>query len=325
MTPQILVTENIDGPWLEKLRSVFPVRVEPRVWESPNTLKKIIPDYQALILRNQTQLTSEIITEGSQLQIIGRAGSGLNNVDVEAATAAGIVVTNTPEQNSISVAELAVGMMVALARKLTIANNHVRAGQWQRQRFMGTELYDKILGVIGLGRIGFLTALRAKALGMHIIVYDTYIDRESSVVTKTNAKLVELDELLSQADFVSCHIPLTSETENIFRYEQFCRMKSTAFFLNLARGGIVEEEDLLRALEEGQISGAALDVREQEPPYETLFSEVENIILTPHMAAFTHEAQKRVLATVGNDVTSVLNGKAAKNYVNFSTPKRPVK
>lgn len=323
MTPDILITEDIEDKWIQKLHNKFTVRVEPELWQSSDKIRAMIPGCNALIVRNQTQVSKEIIAKANDLKVIGRAGAGLDNIDVEAASQAGIVITNTPDQNSISVAELAIGTMIALARKLSAANNHVRKGNWQRQQFMGTELYGKTLGVIGLGRIGFLTARRAHALGMNILAHDAYVSPDAAVVTETKAELIDLEELLNRADFVSCHLPLTPETKHFFNYEQFCKMKSTAFFLNLSRGGVVDEEELVRALRDKQIRGAGLDVREKEPPGKSPLDKLENIILTPHIAAFTEEAQERVAAAVCRDVRFVLEGKEAQNYVNFSKPRSP--
>jgi D-3-phosphoglycerate dehydrogenase len=220
------------------------------------------------------------------------------------------------------VAELTLAMMLALARKVFPANQHAHTNGWERQRFMGTELYGKNFGVVGLGRIGFLTATRARALGMNILAHDNYISPDAVAVAETHAELLDLNTLLSRSDFVSCHIPLTPETRNFFNYERFCKMKPTAFFLNLARGEVVDEMGLLQALKESKIAGAGLDVREQEPPASAPFAGMENVILTPHIAAMTREAQERVVASVCQDVAAVLAGGAAKNFVNFPKPKR---
>jgi D-3-phosphoglycerate dehydrogenase len=281
----------------------------------------VLPGYEALIVRNQTQVDARLLSMAVDLKIIGRAGAGLDNIDVPAATAKGIVVVSTPDQNSISVAELAVGMMIGLARKIPAANQHAHGGGWERQRFVGTELYGKNFGVVGLGRIGFLTATRARALGMNILAHDNYISPDAVAVAETHAELLSLNELLAQADFVSCHVPLTPETRHFFNYERFCRMKPSAFFLNLARGEVVEEAGLIRALQEKKLAGAGLDVREQEPAPAGPLSGMDNVILTPHIAAFTREAQDRVLAAVCQDLTAVLEGRAPKNFVNFPKPK----
>lgn len=317
----VLITEKIEGQWIEKLKSRFSVKIVPKLWQNPDKLKDLISDCNAIIIRNQTNLSKAIISEAEELKVIARAGAGLNNVDVESASESGIVVVNTPDQNSISVAEHTIGMMLSLARKMTSANSCTQEGNWDREQFIGTELFDKTLGVVGLGRIGFLTALRAQAFGMNILAYDKFVSPDAAVVTESRAKVVGLDELLEKSDFVSCHIPLTSDTKHFFNYERFCQMKSTAFFLNLARGEVVDERDLIRALNKGKIKGAGLDVRENEPPESNPFSMMDNILLTPHIAAFTEEAQERVTTALCKDVIKVLEGKPAKNFVNFSTPK----
>jgi D-3-phosphoglycerate dehydrogenase len=317
----ILVTENISGRWIDELKSKFEVVIDPSLWKSPEKIKATLPECRALIVRNQTKVNADLLSAAPKLQVIGRAGAGLDNIELGAATAKGVVVVSTPDQNSISVAELTLAMMLALARKVFPANQHTHGGGWERQKFIGTELYGKNFGVVGLGRIGFLTALRARALGMNIIAHDNYISPDAVAVSETRAELMNLDTLLSRADFVSCHVPLTSETKHFFNYDRFCRMKPTAFFFNLARGEVVDESGLARALKEMRIAGAGLDVREQEPPVSTPFAGIDNVILTPHIAAFTREAQERVVAAVCQDVASVLAGGAAKNFVNFPKPK----
>ena len=318
----ILITENIGGHWIDELKSKHEVQIDATLWKSPDKIKALLPKCRALIVRNQTKVNADLLSVAEKLEVIGRAGAGLDNIEVPAATAKGIVVASTPDQNSISVAELTLAMMLALARKVFSANQHAHANGWERQRFMGSELYGKNFGVIGLGRIGFLTAVRARALGMNILAHDNYISPDAVAVAETHAELLDLNTLLSRADFVSCHIPLTPETRNFFNYEKFSRMKPTAFFLNLARGEVVDEKGLLQALKESKSAGAGLDVREQEPPASTPFAGMDNVILTPHIAAFTSEAQERVIAAVCQDVAAVLAGGNAKNFVNFPKPKR---
>lgn len=323
MPAKILITETITGSPIDQLRGEFQVLAEPGLWQTPDRLKQHLAETEAWIVRNQTKVSAEMIAAAPKLRVIGRAGVGLDNVDVAAASAAGVVVAWTPDQNSLSVAELALGMMFALARKIPAADRETKAGGWERNRFVGVELYAKTLGVVGLGRIGFLTALRARALGMNIVAYDRFVSPDAAAVTETRAELVQLDELLSQADFVSCHAPLTKETKHLFHYERFCQMKRSAFFLNLARGEVVDEAGLVRALSEGRLAGAGLDVREQEPPGASPLTAMDNVVLTPHIAAFTREGQARVTAAVCRDVTAVLRGEDAKNFVNFPRARRP--
>lgn len=322
MSSDVIISENISGKALEELQSSCGVTLDPGLWRAPDKLKKAVANCRALIVRNQTRVTAELISAATRLEIIGRAGAGLDNVDVAAATAAGVVVASTPDQNSISVAELAIGMMLSLARKLPEADAHVRGGGWDRQRFVGTELYGKSLGIVGLGRIGLLTASRARAMGMNILAHDTCISPDSVAVTETHAELVELEDLLKNSDFVSCHLPLTPQTARLFNYQRFAAMKPTAFFLNLARGEVVDEKDLIRALEDKRIAGAALDVRQTEPPASDALCTMNNVILTPHIAAFTREAQDRVVTAICRDVQNVLSGRNAKNFVNFPRPRR---
>ncbi len=321
MTPDILITENIGGRWIDELKARFAVTVEPELWKSPDKIKSLLPACRALIVRNQTRVNADLLSAASQLEIIGRAGAGLDNIEVPIASAKGIVVVSTPDQNSISVAELTLGMMLALARRIPVANQSTRAGGWERQKLVGTELYGKNFGVVGLGRIGFLTAIRARAFGMNILAHDNYLSPDAVAVAETRAQLMDLDTLLAQADFVSCHTPLAPETKHFFNYEKFRQMKPSAFFLNLARGEVVDETGLIRALQEKKIAGAGLDVREKEPPDTSALAVMDNVILTPHIAAFTREAQERVVAAVCHDVAEVLGGGAARNFVNFPKPK----
>lgn len=325
MPAKILITESITGAPVDLLKGEFQVMAEPKLWQSPERIKPQLAETEAWIVRNQTRVSAEMIAAAPKLRVIGRAGVGLDNVDVAAATAAGVVVAWTPDQNSVSVAELALGLMFALARKIPAADQHTKSGGWERNRFVGVELYAKTLGVVGLGRIGFLTALRARALGMDIVACDRFVSPDAAAVTETRAELVGLDELLLRADFVSCHAPLTKETRHLFNYERFCRMKNSAFFLNLARGEVVDEAGLVRALGEGRLAGAGLDVREQEPPGASPLTAMENVILTPHIAAFTREGQARVTAAVCRDVAAVLRGEDARNFVNFPRARQPAR
>jgi D-3-phosphoglycerate dehydrogenase len=318
----ILIAEKMAGPALERLKADFKVSAEPELWRDQAKLLAAVRETRALIVRNQTQVTAELIAAAPNLQVIGRAGVGLDNIDVPACTKAGVVIVSTPDQNSISVAELAIGMMLGLGRMLPLADRHTKGGGWDRQKFVGVELYGKTLGLVGLGRIGVLTALRARGLGMKIIAHDNYVNPDSFAVTETQARLVPLDELLKTADFVSCHVPLTPATKHLFNYERFSLMKPEAFFLNLARGEVVNEADLARALQEKKLAGAALDVREHEPARPGPLDAMDNVILTPHIAAFTREGQARVNAAVCADVARVLRGERPNNFVNLPKPAR---
>ena len=318
---RIVVSENITGRQMDELRKQFDVVLDPELWKSPQKLREAMRDAQAIIVRNQTKVDAELISAASRLKVIGRAGVGLENVDCDAASAAGVAVVYAPEQNTISVAELAIGFMLALARMIPAADQSAKSGQWDRKRFMsGIELYGKTLGIVGMGRIGFLTAMRARAFGMDVIAFDPQVSPDSPTVTETKARLTSLDEVLASADFVSCHVPETPGTIKLFDYQKFCRMKSSAYFINTSRGKVVDEAGLARALQEKRIAGAALDVRAKEPPDGPL-SSADNVILAPHIGAFTIEGQDRVVTTVCRDVATVLSGGAARNFFNFPKPK----
>jgi D-3-phosphoglycerate dehydrogenase / 2-oxoglutarate reductase len=277
---------------------------------------------RALVVRNQTRVTAELLAAADRLEIIARAGVGLDNVDLPAASRAGVVVAYTPAQNAISVAELTWGLMLALARKIPAADRHVKQSRWARYEFMGGELYGKTLGVVGFGRIGSLTACRAAVFGMNVLAFDPYLSAAAVVASAVRPHKVGLDELLAAADVVTCHLPATRETQGMFHYERFCQMKPTATFVNVARGDVVDEPGLIRALREGRIAGAALDVRAKEPPEPGPFDEMDNVILTPHLGAFTHEGQQRVVEAVCRDVAAVLAGAEATDYANFPRPRR---
>jgi D-3-phosphoglycerate dehydrogenase / 2-oxoglutarate reductase len=318
----VLVSEAVAGREMDALRSAYDVAYEPELFKDRARLLQLIRDFRAVIVRNQTQVNAELIEAGKKLVVIGRAGVGLDNVDAESASEAGIVVTYAPEQNSVSVAELALGLMLSLARMIPAADRSTKSGGWDRKRFTGTELFGKTLGVVGLGRIGFLTAMRARAFGMDVLVHDTQVNPDAFTVTETRARLVSLLELLRQSDFVSCHVPETPETISMFNDERLGLMKPTAYFINTSRGRVVDEDALARALRDRKIAGAALDVRVKEPPGPGPFDAMDNVILMPHVAAFTEEGQDRVVTCVCRDVAAVLRGEGAKNFFNFANPRR---
>jgi D-3-phosphoglycerate dehydrogenase len=322
--PEILITENLSGRGIDELKKRFDVRIAPDLWNDRAALIEAVggPALRALIVRNQTRVDEELLDAARGLAVIGRAGAGLDNIDVPAASARGIAVVATPDQNSISVAELAVGMMLALARHIPPADRDTRNGGWARQRFVGAELYGKTLGVVGFGRIGFLTAMRARAFGMEVLVHDTFVSPDAATIVQARADVVGLDALLQRSDFVSCHLPSTAQTKGLFGRERFACMKRSAFFINTSRGDVVDEAALTQALESGTIGGAALDVRAVEPPARSRLCDLDNVVLTPHIAAFTHEAQRRVIDAVCGDVQALLTGGRPANLMNDPAPVR---
>jgi D-3-phosphoglycerate dehydrogenase len=314
---EILVTENITGEAMTRLRESHDVAFEPDLWQDVERLAEQLKTARAIIVRNQTKLTRELMTAAPNLQIIGRAGAGLDNIDET-----GIVVSNTPSENSVSVAELVLSFMLTAVRRIPAAWEDTRSGGWNRMQFVGGELFGKTLGIVGFGRIGRLVAERAQAFGMTIIAHDEFIDPTSPFVVERGVRLTSLDDLLREADFVSLHVPLTPETRNSFSHDAFQKMKSSAWFMNASRGEVVDEAALLHVLSGNHIAGAALDVRSQEPPVDIELAKLDNVILTPHIGAFTHEAQERVVAAVCDDVTAVLAGNSATNAFNFSMPRK---
>jgi D-3-phosphoglycerate dehydrogenase len=304
--PDILISENVRGAAVDELSRKFSVEYAPDLWKSPEMLRNKIADFRALIVRNQTKVTAPLLTAARNLKVVGRAGIGLDNIDLVAARQHGIAVAYTPDQNAISVAEIALGMMLCLARMIPAADADTKAGHWNRHAYTGTELYGKTLGIIAAGKIGFLTGRRAQAFGMHILAHDPFLSRDNVFLSELQARLTNLDDLLANSDFVSCHLPSTPQTTGMLNASCFRKMKPSAFFINTARGEVVNETDLVDALRNRTIAGAALDVRAKEPPVAGELEQMPNVLLTPHIAAFTHEAQDRVTYAVCEDVTRAL-------------------
>lgn len=324
MTTQrkIVIAEDITGSGIEKLKEKYYVNFNPDYWKKIPELKETIRDAAALIVRNQTKVNGELIKEAKDLKVIGRTGAGYDNIDVQAVSQQGIVICYSPEENAVSVAEHVFGLMLALARKIPAADRSVKAGGWERKKYHGWELMGKTLGILGLGKIGFRVALRAKAFGLRILAHDAYLSPTSLSVTESGAALVSFEELLREADFLTIHLPLTQETKGLLNHQAFQKMKANSFLINTSRGEVLVEEDLYQALKEGKIAGAALDVREEEPPLkESPLHGLENVILTPHTAGLTYEAQEKVVAAVAEDIDRVFSGQPALRYVNFPKPK----
>ena len=311
----ILISENIRGNGVDSLAQRFNVVTMPELWRDPAALAKEIAGVRALIIRNQTQITGDLLRNAKDLVVLGRAGVGLDNVDLTACERAGITVTSTPEQSTISVAELAIGLMLSLARQIPAADADTKQGRWNRQRFFGTELHGKTFGIIGAGRIGLATARRAQAFGMKILAHDPFVSRDNVFLAELNAEVVAFEDLLTRADVISCHLPATPQTLRIINADVFTRMKPTALFINTSRGEVVDEVALVDALKSNRIAGAALDVRETEPPVAGELEMMPNVLLMPHIAALTHEAQARVTRAICEDVARVLDGQPPLNAV----------
>ncbi|MBW4637904.1 MAG: phosphoglycerate dehydrogenase [Gloeocapsa sp. UFS-A4-WI-NPMV-4B04] len=311
---KVLVSDPIDQAGIDILSQVATVDVKTSL--SPEELVQIIPEYDALMIRSGSRITKEIIEAGTQLKIIGRAGVGVDNVDVPAATRQGVVVVNSPEGNTIAAAEHAIAMMLASSRYIPDANSSVKSGKWDRKSFIGVEVYKKTLGVVGLGKIGSHVATVAKAMGMKLLAYDPFISTERA--DQLGCRLVEMDLLLREADYITLHIPKTPETANLINPEALAKMKPTARLINCSRGGTIDEAALAEALKNGQIAGAALDVYETEPLGESPLRALgKEVILTPHLGASTAEAQVNVAIDVAEQIRDVLLGLPARSAVNI--------
>ncbi len=311
---KVLVSDNISSKGVEILKNAG-LAVDVKTGLKPDELKSIIGDYHALIVRSATKATADIIDAAKNLKVIGRAGSGLDNVDKAAASKRGIVVMNTPGGNTITTAEHTIAMIFAVARKIPQANASMAGGSWEKKKFMGTELYNKTLGIIGLGNIGGEVARRAQSLGMQVISFDPFLSEEKA--NEMGISKIEVSELIKRADFITVHTPLTNETKNLIRAETIKTMKDGVYIINCARGGIINEKDLYDALESGKVAGAALDVFEQEPPVNNPLIGHDKVVSTPHLGASTQEAQENVALAVAEQIVDYLLHGTIRNAVNF--------
>ena len=309
----ILAADGIAREGIEQLKKNFDVEVRDKI--SHEELLEIIPKFDALIVRSASKVTADVLEHAKNLKIIGRAGVGVDNIDVQAATERGIIVINSPDGNTIAATEHTFAMMLAVSRNIPQANATMHNGEWDRKKFLGVELRNKILGVIGLGRIGAGVAKRAQSFDMKVIAYDPFVsaDRAESL----GVKLVYLDELFATADFITVHMPLTKKTENMISLAEMKTMKPTVRLINCARGGIINENDLAVALREKIIAGAAIDVFTSEPLENSPLQTLPNIILTPHLGASTIEAQIGVSVDVAHGIIDALDGKPVASAVNM--------
>jgi D-3-phosphoglycerate dehydrogenase len=312
---KILVSDPLSNKGLEILGKAKGLQYDIKSGLLPEELKKILPEYDAIIIRSETKLKAEIIEAGDRLKVIGRAGIGLDNVDLSAATKKGIVVMNTPQENAIAAAEHTIAMMLSISRKIPQATSSMRAGKWEKKSFLGVELYNKTLGIFGIGVIGTIVADRGRGLKMKVIAFDPYLSKE--VAEKKGVDLVSFDELLSRSDFISIHTPLTEETRNLIDKNTLAKMKDGVILINCARGGIVNEKDLYDAIKAGKVAGAALDVFEKEPAIGNPLVELEQVISTPHLGASTGEAQENVSIAIAQQVIDYLLYGEARNAVNL--------
>ena len=308
---KILITDGLDRTAVEILRNGNEVDLHEL---DSKSLLAAIPAYHALIVRSRTKVTKEVLARGTKLKVVGRAGVGVDNIDVDEATARKVVVVNAPTASTVSVAELAIGHMISLLRHLPEADRSVRSGKWEKAKLEGRELFGKTLGLLGSGRIGAEVAKRAQAFGMQVIAYDPYLPKAAA--TAAGIRLVDEDVLLRDSDVLSIHAALTTETRGLVGGSELAKMRPTAVLVNCARGEIVDERALAEALRAGTISGAAIDVFAAEPPAGSPLLTAPNVVFTPHLGASTAEGQSRAGAIVADQVIKALEGKRPDFVVN---------
>ena len=311
---KVLVSDKLSKEGIDILSKTGKIQVDVKVGLKPEELKSIIHEYHGIVIRSATKLTKDIIEAAKNLKVIGRAGSGLDNVDKAAATAAGIVVMNTPGGNTVTTAELTFGMLLAMSRYIPQSFLSIKEGKWEKSKFQGVEVYGKTLGIIGLGNIGQTLNKRAKCFGMNVIGYDPFLSKEKAQELEIN--YVGLDEIYEKSDYISVHTPLSKDTKGMINKETIAKMKDGVRLLNIARGGIINEADLYEALKSKKVASCALDVFEVEPPVDNPLLTLDNLIVTPHLGASTVEAQVNVAVAVCNQIVDYLLNGTIKNAVN---------
>ena len=312
--PKVLIADKL-SPAAVAIFKERGVEADVKTGLTKEELLKIVDQYDGIAIRSATKITADVIKAAKKLKVVGRAGIGVDNVDIPAATAAGVIVMNTPFGNSITTAEHAISLMLALARELPAANASTQAGKWEKNRFMGVEITGKVLGLIGAGNIGSIVADRAKGLKMRVIAYDPYLSPERA--EDLGVEKVELNDLLARADFITLHVPMTAETKNIISADAITKMKKGARIINCARGGLIDEKALKAALDSGHLAGAALDVFEEEPAKSNILFGNEKVVATPHLGASTTEAQENVALQVAEQISDYLLTGAITNALNM--------
>ncbi len=312
--PKVLIADKL-SPAAVAIFKERGVEADVKTGLSKEELLKIVDQYDGIAIRSATKITAEVIRAATNLKVVGRAGIGVDNVDIPAATAAGVIVMNTPFGNSITTAEHAISLMLALARELPAANASTQAGKWEKNRFMGVEITGKVLGLIGAGNIGSIVADRAKGLRMRVIAFDPYLSAERA--QDIGVEKVELGDLLARADFITLHVPMTAETKNILSADAINKMKKGVRIINCARGGLIDEKALKAALDSGHVAGAALDVFEEEPATANILFGNEKVVATPHLGASTTEAQENVALQVAEQISDYLLTGAITNALNM--------
>ena len=303
---KVLVSDNLGEAGIQLFRETGGIEVDVNVGLAPEALKEIIGDYDALVIRSATKVTEELLTAATRLRVIGRAGIGLDNVDIPAATKRGIVVMNTPTGNVVTTAEHAIAMMLALSRNIPQATASLREGRWEKKKLQGREIFNKVLGVIGFGKIGSIVADRGRGLKMRVIVHDPFVTPEQ--IEKAGFESVTLAELYRRSDYITVHVPKLKDTVGMINREAFAQMKHGVMLINCARGGIVKEADLIEALNSGKVAGASLDVFENEPKMARGLNTLNNVVIVPHIASATRWARQGMATLAASNVAAILRG-----------------
>lgn len=311
---KVLISDNLEKEGVELFKGKSRVKVDVYASMTPEELKSKISGYEGLIVRSASKVTADVVASAHRLRVIGRAGIGYDNIDVDAASRRGIVVMNTPGANAITTAEHAISLLLSLSRHIPQATASLKAGKWEKKKFMGVEIFNQTLGILGLGNIGQVVADRAQGLKMRVIGYDPFLSEEA--MAKKGVAKVSLDELFKQSDYITVHTPLTASTRNLIDKEAIQKMKRGVRIINCARGGIVNEQDLYAAIKQGMVAGAALDVFEQEPPVNNPLLTLDEVIATPHLGASTSQAQARVAEAIARQVKDYLEEGVITNAVN---------
>ncbi|OQX25248.1 MAG: phosphoglycerate dehydrogenase [Desulfobacteraceae bacterium IS3] len=311
---KVLVSDNLGQVGIELFKQADGIEVDVKTGLAPDALKEIIGEYHALVIRSATKVTEDLLSAAKNLKVVGRAGIGLDNVDIPAATKRGIVVMNTPTGNVVTTAEHAISMMLALTRNIPQGTATLRAGKWEKKKLQGKEIFNKVLGLIGFGKIGSIVADRAKGLKMQVIVHDPFVTPDR--IQKAGFESVSLKELYQRSDYITVHVPKLKDTAGFLNKSAFDQMKDGVMVINCARGGIVNEADLCEALKSGKVAGAALDVFEKEPPGDAPLFKFDNVIGTPHLGASTEEAQTNVAVDIAKQIIDYLKTGTIVNAVN---------
>ncbi|MCP4690559.1 MAG: phosphoglycerate dehydrogenase [Desulfobacterales bacterium] len=311
---KVLVSDVLGEIGIQMFQDEEGIEVDVNTGLPPEELKAIIGDYEGLVIRSATKVTEDLLEAAAKLKVVGRAGIGLDNVDIPAATRRNVAVMNTPMGNVVTTAEHAISMMMAVSRNIPRGTASLKAGRWDKKKLRGREIFNKTLGVIGFGKIGAVVADRAAGLKMRVVVHDSLVPAEA--IAEAGFEAVSMEELLERADYITVHVPKLKETTGLINRDSFERMKDGVYVINCARGGIVDEKDLYDALQSGKVAGAALDVFAEEPPGEHPLFTLDNVICTPHLGASTYEAQVNVAVSVAEQIIDYLKNGKAVNAVN---------